>query len=185
MKTALTQLLSDLLAALVYLAVFALTGKIVIAASVAVAVALLQFGLAVVRKRALSLMQWMGLGLVVVLSALTLITKDSRFIQLKPTIAHIAIGVVMLKPGWQLPYLPPIAKELLPPRLLIGWGYAWAGLMFAMGLANLAATQWLSLKGWGLVLTGLLFGKLIFFFMEYASLRLAGRKIRAQRSAGT
>jgi VIT1/CCC1 family predicted Fe2+/Mn2+ transporter len=44
MKAALTHLLSDLLSALVYLAVFALTGKIAIAASVAVTVALLQFG---------------------------------------------------------------------------------------------------------------------------------------------
>jgi intracellular septation protein len=183
MKAALTHLLSDLLSALVYLTVFALTGKIAVAAAVAVAVALLQVAHAWMRKQPISTIQWLGLGLVIVLSTLTLITNDSRFIQIKPTIAHFAIGTVMLKRGWQLPYLPPIAKERLPERLLVAWGYAWAGLMFAMGIANMAAAQWLSLKAWAVFLTGLLLGKIAFFFIQYVSLRLAGRKLTAQRSS--
>lgn len=181
MKTALTQLLSDLLSALIYLAVFAISGRIEVAAAVAIVVALSQLACGVLRGRPVSAMQWMGLAVALLLSGLTLITHDSRFIQWKPSIAHFAIGAVMLKRGWQLPYLPSIAKQLLPERLLVGWGYAWAGLMFASGLANVAAAECLSLAAWAAFVTSLLVVKLAFFVIQYLTMRAAGRRLHARR----
>ena len=65
--------------------------------------------------RPIDAMQWLALGLVLVLGAATLITQDSRFIMVKPTVVHWAIGAVMLRHGWMTRYLPPIARDNLPP----------------------------------------------------------------------
>src|SRR5262245_50496196 len=110
MRTALAQLLDDFASALVFALVFGLSGNLVLATCLAVAVAVTQAGTMMLRKKRGSAMRWLGLGLAVGLGALTLITKDSRFVQLKPTIAHFAIGAVMLKRGWQEPYMPPLVR---------------------------------------------------------------------------
>ena len=65
----------------------------------------------------------------VVFGTLGILTKDARFLMLKPSMIYIAIGVVMLKRGWMLRYLPPIAGGRGEP-LMVAWGYVWAGLMF-------------------------------------------------------
>lgn len=178
MKTALSELLGDLLSSLVFVVLFSLFDSLVIATSVAVAVAIAQLVYARAKGKPISAMQWMVLGLTLVLASLTLITQDSRFVQLKPSIAHFAVGMVMLKPGWQLSYLPEVVKQELPERVLLRWGYAWAGLMFAMGVANAVVAQTCSLDTWGVFVTGLVGGKLAFFFVQYAWLKTA---VRARR----
>lgn len=111
MKIALTQLLEDLLSALVFIALFKLTGSLVLATVFAVIIAVAQLVAARMRGKPISAMQWLLLALMLVLSSLTLLTEDSRFVQLKPTIVHFAVGMVMLKPGWQLPYLLSLASS--------------------------------------------------------------------------
>jgi intracellular septation protein A len=175
MKTALLQLGEDLLSALAFILVFQITGQLILATVIAILVALGQLAFSLVRKRKISSMQWMLLAVVIVLSMLTLITKDSRFVQLKPSIAHFAIAGVMLKRGWQQPYLPPLVTESLPERTLVAWGYAWAALMVLMGLANVVAANVLSVGAWGVFLIGLLVGKLVFFLIQYAWIRAAVR----------
>jgi intracellular septation protein len=180
MATALRQLLEDFLSALAFLVAYALTGSLLIATSIAIGIALLQLGRAMVRKKPLSSMQWLALALAIALGSVSLLTHDSRFIRLKPTIVHWAIGFVMLKPGWQVPYFPQLVRDWVPPRTLLVWGYAWAALMFVMGLANAGAAQWLAIGPWGVFLTGLLVGKLLFFFAQYGHMRWT--VIRAMRS---
>ena len=182
MATALRQLLEDFLSAIVFLAAYGLTGSLLLATSLAIGVAVLQMAVSLARKKPLSSMQWMALGLAVALGSLSLITHDSRFIRLKPTIAHWAIGLVMLKRGWQVPYLPALVREWVPERVLLIWGYAWSALMFLMGLVNVGAAQWLGIGAWGVVLTGLLVGKLVFFFAQYGHMRWS--VIRNMRAAG-
>ena len=175
MKTALLQLGEDLLSALAFIAVFQITGQLVLATVVAVLVAIGQVSLNLARKRKLSSMQWMLLAVVIGLSVLTLITNDSRFVQMKPSIAHIAIGAVMLKRGWQRPYLPEAVTAVLPERALVFWSYAWAVLMFLMGLGNLVAANVLSVGAWGVFVIGLMLGKIAFFFAQYFWMRAAVR----------
>jgi hypothetical protein len=63
--------------------------------------------------------------------------------------------------------------------MLVGWGYAWAALMFAMGAANLAAVEYLSVKSWGVFVTGLFLSKLALFGVQYVMLRTTvARKMR-------
>jgi intracellular septation protein A len=72
----------------------------------------------------------------VVFGTLGILTNDPRFLMAKPTIIYLAVGAVMLKRGWMLRYLPPIAGEHGKP-LMIMFGYVWAGLMGLTALANL------------------------------------------------
>lgn len=182
MRQVLGQLFLDLLSALTFVLLFALTGHLYLATGGAIAVALVQTALAISRKRAISPMQWLALGLAVGLGFMTLLTGDSRFVRIKPTIAHVAVGAVMLKRGWLTPYLPPLAREWLPDRTQTGWGYAWAVLMFAMAVVNLAAAQYLSVGAWGAVVTGLFVGKLVFGVLQYVLLRTI--VVRNMRAAG-
>ena len=98
-------------------------------------------------------MQWLALGLVVVLGAATLITQDSRFIMVKPTIIHWGIGAVMLRHGWMTRYLPPIARDNLPAGVIVKIGYAWAALMFLLGGLNAFIAVTMSFQAWAWFIT--------------------------------
>src|SRR3569833_288720 len=74
--------------------------------------------------RPVELLQWASLGLVVVLGGLGMATNDARFLMIKPSIIYVAIGVVMLKKGWMIRYLPQDAVELVSD-LQVRWGYVW------------------------------------------------------------
>jgi intracellular septation protein A len=93
-------------------------------------------------------MQWASLALVVVLGSASLWTGDATFVMVKPSIAGAAIGCVMLRRGWQARYLPDIVTENVSPGVLIGWGYAWAALEFALAAANLYVALVLGQKAW-------------------------------------
>jgi intracellular septation protein len=179
-KTALIQLADDFVSAIAFVVVFAWTRNLVISSAAAILVAIGQALYGVARKKPWTAMRWMALALAIFLAGLTLLTQDSRFIQLKPTLVHFAIGAVMLKPGWQLPYLPELVRAVVPKRQLLRWGYAWAALMFAMGIANLIAAYLLSVGGWSVVVMLLLIGKPGFFLLQYASLRATVRRLRVQ-----
>ena len=116
MKQALGQLLSDFLSALLFLATYLLSGNITVAAAIAIAVGLVQLRVLRFRGRPIEPMQWMSLGLVVVLSGATILTQSPRFVMLKPSIVHFAIAAVMLRRGWMLRYLPEIAAGRLTPH---------------------------------------------------------------------
>ena len=137
MRTALQQLLLDFLSAIVFLAIYALSDSVTLATTIAVAVGIAQFAVMKLTGRPIDAMQWLALGLVLVLGAATLITQDSRFIMVKPTVVHWAIGAVMLRHGWMMRYLPPIARDNLPLSVMVKAGYAWAALMFLLGGLNL------------------------------------------------
>ncbi|MFX8453456.1 septation protein IspZ, partial [Acinetobacter baumannii] len=83
---------------------------------------------------------WASLGLVVVLGGATLLTHDPRFVLAKPAIGHFAIGLIMLKRGWLLRYLPPIVTENIPEYVTLA-GYAWAGLMFVLAAGTVAVAM--------------------------------------------
>src|SRR6267378_8683300 len=133
MRTALLQLLSDFLSAIVFLIVYGTTDNLYLATGAAIAVSAVQFAVFKIRGRRVDPMQWLILGMVVVLGSATLITQDSRFIMVKPSIVHFAVGAVMLRRGWMMRYLPPIVRDNTPESVLLAAGYAWAALMFTLG----------------------------------------------------
>src|SRR6202035_5935963 len=90
-----------------------------------------------VKGEPLSFMTYASLALVIVLGSATLLTSDPRFALPNPSIAHFAIGAIMLKRGWMLRYVPPIVTETIPEYVTFA-GYAWAVLMFALGAGTIA-----------------------------------------------
>jgi intracellular septation protein len=168
MRTALQQLASDFLSAIVFLAIYLLTDNVTLATSLAIAVGVGQIAVMRATGRAIDAMQWLALGLVVVLGAATLITQDSRFIMVKPSIVHWAIGAVMLRHGWMTRYLPPIARDNLPPGVMVGAGYAWSALMLLLGAINLIVALTMSFTAWAWFITfGAVGAKVLAFLVQY------------------
>jgi intracellular septation protein len=177
MNTALLQLGEDFLSTIVFLGFYLATGSLPLAVGLAMAVGLAQLALAKWRGRPLEPMQWLSLGLVVVLGVVTLITNDSHFMMAKPSIIHFAVGAAMLRPGWMDRYLPPIVKANLPQRIIVLTGYAWAGLMFALGLANLYVADNYSPIVWSYFLSiGATGAKIVAFFFQYVLFQILIRR---------
>jgi intracellular septation protein A len=180
MQTALLQLAEDFLSSFVFLGIYLAVGNLPLAVGFALAVGGAQLALAKWRRRRLEAMQWLSLTLVIVLGFATLMTNDSRFMMAKPSVIHFAIGVVMLRPGWMDRYMPPIVKENLSEDILVITGYAWAGLMFALGFLNLYVAANYSLVAWGYFIAfGATGAKIAAFFTQYLVFQiLIRRKLR-------
>jgi intracellular septation protein A len=89
----------------------------------------------IMKGKQLGFMAYASLALTIVLAGSTLITNDPRFVLAKPSIAHFAIGAIMLKRGWMFRYVPPIVTETIPEYVAVA-GYAWAALMFVDDLRD-------------------------------------------------
>jgi|HubBroStandDraft_5_1064220.scaffolds.fasta_scaffold15368_2 intracellular septation protein len=177
MQVALRQLAEDFLSSFVFLGFYLATGSLPLAVGVGMAVGVAQFALARWRGRRLEAMQWLSFGLVIVLGAISLITNDTRFIMAKPSFIHFAIGAVMLRRGWMDRYLPPLVKDNLPQQVIVLTGYAWAALMFALGLANLYVAANYSPIVWGYFLSiGATGAKIVAFFAQYVVFQILVRR---------
>jgi|SRR5437016_12725271 intracellular septation protein len=187
MKDVLIRLGSDFLSAIVFLVLYLLTGNVILATSVAIAGAVAQVIHARVKGRELGFMTWASLALVIVLGSATILTRDPRFVLAKPSIAHFAIGAIMLKRGWMLRYMPQIAVDTIPEYITVA-GYAWAALMFALGAGTIAVAATGDLKLWAFYVSFVAIGaKLLAFAIQYAAFRvLITSRIRVARAtAGT
>ena len=174
------QLFVDFFSTIVFLAVYVVTGDILIATGVAIAGAVAQFVLARLRRQALDVMTWASLALVIVLGGATLMTHDPRFVLIKPSIVHFAIGAIMLRRDWMLRYSPPLVREHIP-HLARQAGYAWAILMFALGFGTMAVAMTGDIRLWALYVSVIAVGaKVLAFAAQYVTFRLViTRKLRA------
>lgn len=170
-------ILVDMAATFLFYGVLAATGNVALATVLGVAFGVAQVVVWKLRRQPVSPMQWAALGLVLVMGGATLLTHDARFILIKPTIVYAVIGAAMLQPSWMLRYMPPIALRTVPPALVVGGGYVWAGLMFVSAILNLAVAFALPAKDaatfmalWSPV------SKLALFAVHYAVFRHVGRR---------
>ena len=181
MKRALRQLLSDFLSAILFLVVYAVSGSLFAAAGIAVAAGLAQLARLRLTRRRIEPMQWMSLGLVVVLGGATMLTQSPRFMMIKPTIVHFAVATVMLRRGWMLRYLPEIVLRNVPEPMIVAAGYAWAALLAALGLANLFIALRLDFTTWAWFISlGSVGAKLAAFALQYGIFRAIVRQRLAQ-----
>ena len=183
MKDVFARLATDFLSAIVFLVLYLSTGNVVLATSVAIAGAVAQVVYARVKGKPLGFMTWASLGLVIVLGSATLLTHDPRFVLAKPAIGHFAIGTIMLKRGWLLRYVPPIVAETIPEYVVIA-GYAWAALIFALGIGTIAVAATGDLRLWTVYVSVVLVGaKLVAFAVQYVAFRLlVTNRLRAARA---
>lgn len=171
----------DFLSTIVFVAVYAATGNIYAGVSAGIVTGILQIAALKWRRQRIDLMQWASLGLVIVLGSATLITRDPRFIMVKPTIAAFAIATVMLRPNWLARYMPPIVTENVSPRTPLVWGYIWSAAIFALGVANLFVAFSFGPKIWAWFTAFVpLAVQLSLFLLQYLLLRHA--VVRALRS---
>ncbi len=184
MKDVFARLASDFLSTIVFLVLYLTTGDVVLATSVAIAGAIAQVIYSRLKAKPLGFMTWASLALVIVLGSATLLTNDPRFVLAKPAIGHFAIGVIMLKRGWLLRYMPPIVSETIPEYVTMA-GYAWAALMFALGLGTIAVASTGDLKLWAIYVSVVLLGaKVAAFAVQYVAFRvLVTNRIRAAGAA--
>jgi len=184
MKQALAHLVSDLLSAILFFTVYLVSGNIIAAAATAIAVGLAQLVGRKLAGRRIEPMQWMILGLVVVLGAATMLTQSPRFMMVKPSIAHFAVAAIMLRRGWMIRYLPEIATQNLPESVPVAAGYAWAALLAAIGIVNLGFAAYGDMAMWAwFISVGSIGAKLAAFAVQYLVFRTMIRRRLAQAPA--
>lgn len=176
------EFLNDMLSTIFFIALYAIIGDIYIATGAAIAIGFGQIAYRKLRGQDVDLMQWMSLALVLVFGSATLYLHDPRFMMVKPSIIHFAIGFVMLRKGWMARYLPPRAVANLSTRMVNGWGYAWAALMFGLGVTNIAVALTFSPVIWGYFITFAAMGaKIALFGVQYVVMRtIVVRRLAAQ-----
>jgi intracellular septation protein len=184
MKEALSHLLSDLLSAILFFAIYLLTGNIVAAVAIAIAAGVAQIARIKLAGRRIEPMQWLILGVVVVLGTATMLTQSPRFMMVKPSIGHFAVALIMLRRGWMIRYLPEIAVQNLPESVPIAAGYAWAALLAAIGVVNLGVAAYGDIAIWAWwVSFGAIGAKIVAFGLQYAVFRTIVRRRLAQVAA--
>ena len=184
MKDVFARLATDFFSTIVFLVIYLATDNIVLATGVAIAGAIGQVIYSRIKGRELGYMTWASLGLVIVLGGATLLTNDPRFVLAKPAIGHFAVGAIMLKRGWLLRYLPQIVVETIPDYVTAA-GFAWAALMFALGLGTIAVAMTGDIKLWTFYVSVVLVGaKIAAFAIQYVVFRLViTSRIRSARAA--
>jgi intracellular septation protein A len=183
MKNVFAKLASDFFSTIVFLAVYLISGNVLLATGVAIAGAVAQVVYGCVKGEQLGFMTYASLALVIVLGSTTLLTNDPRFVLAKPAIGHFAIGAIMLKRGWMLRYMPPIVAETVPEYVTVA-GYAWAALMFSLGAGTVAIAWTGDIKLWTLYVSVVLISsKVAAFALQYVAFRiLVTRRIRSIRA---
>jgi intracellular septation protein len=172
MKDVFVKLGTDFLSTIVFVALYLITGNVVLATCFAIAGAVTQIIYARIKGLELGFMTYASLALVIVLGSATLLTDDPRFVLAKPSIAHFAIGAIMLKRGWMLRYVPPIVAETIPEYVTFA-GYAWAALMIALGAGTIAVAQTGDMKLWAIYVSVVAIGaKVAAFAVQYVAFRL-------------
>jgi intracellular septation protein len=172
MKDVFVKLGTDFLSTIVFIALYLITGNVVLATGVAIAGAVVQLIYARIKGLQLGFMTYASLALVIVLGSATLLTDDPRFVLAKPSIAHFAIGAIMLKRGWMLRYVPPVVAQTIPEYVTLA-GYAWAVLMIALGAGTIAVALTGDMKLWAIYVSVVAIGaKVAAFAVQYVAFRL-------------
>jgi intracellular septation protein len=172
MKDVFVKLGTDFLSTIVFIALYLITGNVVLATGVAIAGAAVQLIHARIKGLQLGFMTYASLALVIVLGSATLLTDDPRFVLAKPSIAHFAIGTIMLKRGWMLRYVPPMVAQTIPEYVTLA-GYAWAVLMIALGAGTIAVALTGDMKLWAIYVSVVAIGaKIAAFAVQYVAFRL-------------
>ena len=173
-------LVSDFFPTIVFAVLVALKVDVRVATAAALAMGIAQVGIQKLRRQKVELLQWASLGLVVVFGTLGIMTNDVRFLMAKPTIIYLAIGAVMLKRGWMLRYLPPVAGEHGKP-LMVAFGYVWAALMGLTAVANLVMAVWFARYWPAFVAVVPMASKLSLFAVQYITVhRFTEQQERAE-----
>lgn len=180
----------DLMSTLIFVVLSALLHDVMAATAIAIAAGGARVAWQLSRREHVNAMQWLSLALVAVAGAATLITHNPRFMMAKPSVVYVLVGAAMLERGWMLPYMPPAGREHLSDEVMIGWGYVWAGLMFATAALNAVVALTASFATWSLFVAVFPIGsKVALFATQYVIIRRQAirnaRRSKAEAAART
>src|SRR5512146_989541 len=167
---ALRPLAWDFLSTILFAVLMAMHMDVRVAAALAWGAGLAQVLVMKLMRRPIPHLQWAGLGLALVFGAASMVTKDPRFVMVKPTLIYLAVAAVMLKRGWMLRYIPPIASGHAD-EMMIRWGYIWSAMMFVTGVANLVVAVWFTAWWPAFLATFPMASKLGLFAIQYVLVR--------------
>ncbi len=175
-------LILDLASTILFLIVYLLTDKLLVAVGLGMALGIVQIGWHLARRQPIGTIQWLSVVLVLASGTATMLTNNPTFVMLKPSVIYCIVGLVMLKRGWMNRYLPERAKPVAD--VATAFGYAWAGLMFASAALNVGLALSLDAKTWAAVMSSWgIFSKIGLFLIQYATMTAIGRR-RATAAGG-
>ena len=168
-------LLLDLASTVLFLAIYIATDNLFLAVGLGMALGVVQIGWQLFKGRPVEALQWLSLVLILASGSATLLTRDATFIMLKPSVIYCIVGTVMLKRGWMNRYLPARAAPVLD--VATAFGYAWAGLMFASAVLNIALALNLDAKSWAAAMSAWgIASKIGLFLVQYSVMTMIGRR---------
>ncbi|MBS0472632.1 MAG: septation protein IspZ [Proteobacteria bacterium] len=181
---ALKPLILDLLSSIFFAALLFITGNVYVATGIGIAIGIGQIVILKLMKRPIALMQWVSIALVVVFGTLTIYFHDPRFVMVKFTIGHLAIGAAMLQPNWMSRYLPKIVTDNLSTRELTFYSGMWPVMMFGLAAANLYIGWYMGEEAWKWFLATVPgSAPWVLFAIQYLAIRLHVRSIIRRRAA--
>jgi intracellular septation protein len=174
----------DLLSTFVFVGLKLMGVDIVVAIGLGMATAVVQIGWALYRKKPIGALQWMSLGLVTVLGGASILTRDPRFLMIKPSIIYVVVGVTMLQPYWMRRYMPEIARGRLGDKPILVAGWVWAAMMFGTAALNVYVALTFSLAAWALFMSIFpLASKIALFLGQYVMFRaIVVRNFKAEQA---
>jgi intracellular septation protein len=175
-------LLLDMASTFVLLVGFLTTKNMPLAVGFGMVLGIAQIGWTLVRKKPIDTMQYLSLFLVVGSGIATLITRDPRFVMMKPSFIYVIVGIVMLRPGWLNRYLPPVALAMVPDLAFI-FGFIWDALMFVSAAVNVVVAANFDVATWSAFMSGFaIVSKLGLLLIQYAIMRAIGVRRRRTRA---
>ncbi|MEW5687447.1 MAG: septation protein IspZ [Pseudomonadota bacterium] len=187
MKTfayAVRPLLNDLFSTFLFAGLIIAGVDALAATVIAMIVGVAQLAAQLLARKPIAPLQWASLGLVVLFGGASLIFHDPRFLMAKPSVVYWIIAAFMLKRGWMLRYMPPVATGH-GEHVMIAYGYVWAGLMIVSGVLNLIVAIALP-ASWAMYKAIFpLASKGALFLVQYAHMHMVVKPkvIAAQRAA--
>ena len=138
----------DLMAGLAFLVVLLITHSVAWATIVATAIGAGQIAWLLSRREPVPAVQWTGLALVVVLGGASIVTRDARFVMLKPSLLQAGLAASLLRRGWLRRYIKPETLALLPPEAVVRAGYVHPIMLMGLSATNLAVALNATTEAW-------------------------------------
>lgn len=173
-------LLVDLASTMFFLILFLITHNTFLSVALGAALGVIQITIPLIQRKPVHTLEWMSLFLVIAAGTATIFTDDTRVMLIKPSVIYVIVGIVMLKAGWIIRYLPAIAKAVAPDVAVVV-GYAWAAMMFITAAVNGFVAISYTVPTWAKVM--LIFGmlsKVVVFIAGFVAIKLTTmRRVRA------
>lgn len=166
----------DLASTVLFFIVYLVSGNLVAAVVSGMVLGVAQILWEILHRRPIWALQWMSLVLVLASGMVALLSGDARVVMIKPSVIYAVIGVVMLKRGWMVRYLPPVAQQLVSD-VATAFGYVWAGLMFASAVLNIVVALRYDALTWAAFMSGYaIVSKVALFLVQFGVMRLIARR---------